>query len=93
MPILFTQQGFEKIKNDLDIAEEKRPEAVKTLTRARAMGDLSENGFYKGAKAELSDLDRRIREYKHLIKNAQVIVKPKSNDTIQIGHKVILEKN
>ena len=92
MPILFTQQGFEKIKQDLEAAEKKRPEVVKTLTRARAMGDLSENGFYKSAKAELGDLDRKIRELKHLIKNGQVIKTPNNNDTVQVGHRVTLER-
>jgi transcription elongation factor GreA len=61
MPILFTKEGYEKIKTELKQAEERRPEVVATLTKARNMGDLSENGFYKGAKFELNDLDRKIR--------------------------------
>ena len=73
MAILFTKEGFEKLKKDLKEAEEKRPVAVATLARARAMGDLSENGFYKGAKFELNDLDREIRHLTHLIKERQVI--------------------
>lgn len=92
MPYLFTPEGFEKIKKDLAEAETKRPEAVATLAKARAMGDLSENGFYKGARFELNDLDRKIRQLKHLIMNAKVIEKPKSNDVIQFGHTVILRR-
>ena len=92
MPIIFTKSGFEKLKNDLKEAEEKRPEAVKTLTRARNMGDLSENGFYKGARFELNELDRKIRQLNYLIKEAEVITTPKDNKNVQIGHSVVLER-
>lgn len=93
MTPLFTKPGYEKIKKDLDEAEKKRPEAVKTLARARAMGDLSENGFYKGARQELSDLDRKIRELNHLLKVGRVMGAPTNNKTVQFGHKVVLERN
>lgn len=89
---LFTKEGFEKLKSDLKTAEEKRPEAVIALSRAREMGDLSENGAYKGARFELSDLDRRIRHLKHLIESARVIKKSKSNDVVQFGHTVIVRR-
>ncbi len=89
---LFTQKGFEKLKRDLKEAEEKRPEAVATLSRARAMGDLSENGFYKGAKFELNDLDRKIRHLKHLISEGQVISTPTNNNYVQIGHTVTIKR-
>ncbi len=92
MAILFTKEGYEKIKHDLEVVKSKRPEAVKTLARARAMGDLSENGFYKGARFELNDLDRKIRHLTHLVKDGQIIQKPASNDTIQIGHTVTLRR-
>ncbi len=92
MEIPFTKGGFEKLKIDLREAERKRPETLKSLVRARAMGDLSENGFYKSAKAELADLDRKIRHLKYLIKNGKIIQKPKNNDFVQIGHKVVLKR-
>lgn len=88
----FTKEGFEKLKQDLNEAEEKRPEVVATLTKARNMGDLSENGFYKGAKFELNDLDRKIRQLRHLISEGQVISTPTNNDVVQIGHTVTLRK-
>ena len=92
MAILFTKEGYEKLKSDLNDAEEKRPEAVNTLSRARAMGDLSENGFYKGARFELNELDRKIRHLKHLIKEGSIISTPTDNNSVQLGHTVILEK-
>lgn len=80
------------MKHDLEEAKKKRPEAVATLARARAMGDLSENGFYKGARFELSDLDRKIRHLTRLVENGRVIQKPANNETVQIGHTVILKR-
>lgn len=90
--MFFTKAGYNKIKEDLDEAEKKRPEAVATLARARAMGDLSENGFYKGARFELSDLDRKIRTLKHLLREAKIIEKPTHNDSVQLGHTVTLKR-
>ncbi len=91
MAILFTKEGYEKLKIDLKTAEEKRPEILKSLVRAREMGDLSENGAYKSAKFELNDLDRKIRHLRRLISQGQV-VKPLSNDYVQIGHTVTLRR-
>ena len=47
MAILFTKGGYEDLKIKLKETEEKRPEVLKSLVRAREMGDLSENGAYK----------------------------------------------
>lgn len=92
MAILFTKEGYEKLKKDLNAAEKKRPETVSTLAKARVMGDLSENGFYKGARFELNDLDRKIRHLRHLINEGQIIQKPTNNDFVQIGHTVTLKR-
>ena len=92
MAVLFTKEGYEKLKTDLKNAEEKRPEVVATLSKARAMGDLSENGFYKGARFELNDLDRKIRHLKRLVQEGQVIQKPTSNEYVQIGHTVTIRR-
>lgn len=92
MAILFTEEGFEKIKSELHEAIRKRPQTVATLAKARAMGDLSENGFYKSARFELNDLDRKIRHLKHLIEEGKIIQKPKTNEVVQIGHTVRLRR-
>ena len=88
--IPFTKLGFEELEKQLEVEVSKRPDAVKTLTRAREMGDLSENGLYKAAKQELNDLDRNIRNLKYLIKYANITV-PINNNFVQIGHKVLVE--
>lgn len=90
--IPFTKQGFDNLKIELESLIQKRPDAIKTLSRARDMGDLSENGLYKAAKQEVVDIDRQIRNLKYLIKSASVFI-PNGNETIQIGHKVIVSIN
>ena len=88
--IPFTKSGYDNLKKKLDILLNKRPDAVKTLSRAREMGDLSENGLYKAAKFELSDIDREVRFLKNLIKYGKIIG-PSNNNTVQIGHNVEIE--
>ncbi len=85
--IPFTKQGIKEIEDKLQALVVKRPEAVAVLKRAREMGDLSENGLYKAAKFELSDIDREVRNLKYLLKSAKVFT-PEGKETIQIGHKV-----
>lgn len=72
---ILTQEGLDKFKKEKEILIEKRKGAVANLTRAREMGDLSENGFYKAARHELSEIDRRVRELTYILKGAQIIRK------------------
>jgi transcription elongation factor GreA len=87
--IPFTRVGYEKILEEKKSLLSSRPDAVAELKRAREMGDLSENGAYKGARFKLSDIDRRLRHLEHLIKNAQVIESVQS-DSIEIGCTVVI---
>jgi transcription elongation factor GreA len=89
MSIIFTKEGYEKVQKEYDDLLASRPEAVSELKRAREMGDLSENGFYKGARFKLSAVDRRLRELKHLLKVGKVVAK-QSGDTVEIGSTVVV---
>lgn len=88
--IPFTKHGYEKLKKELENEIAKRPAAVKTLTRGREMGDLSENGLYKAAKMELVNIDRQTRHLKNLVLYGRAF-EPKDNNTVQLGHKIIVE--
>jgi transcription elongation factor GreA len=49
-----SQEGYDKLLKEVDeLKNQKRPEAVKRLSTARAMGDLSENSEYTAAKDDL----------------------------------------
>lgn len=88
--IPFTKKGFEDTQEQLENEIAKRPNAVRSLTRGREMGDLSENGLYKAAKQELNDLDRKIRQLKYLLKHGKVF-SPANNDSVQLGHFIEIE--
>lgn len=68
-----TQEGYQKLLKDRTKFLAARPEAVKNLSESRAMGDLSENGYYKASRQQLTFLDSRIRRVERLIKLAKII--------------------
>lgn len=85
--IPFTQDGYNKLVIERNDLLKKRPEAVDHLRKAREMGDLSENGYYKASRAQLSFIDARLRRANRLIKLA-TIVAAANNGIIQIGSTV-----
>lgn len=87
--IPFTREGYEKVKENYEKMLFSRKEAVKTLQEARELGDLSENGFYKAARAKLSSIDNNLSRLSMLIKLA-VVTENKDKNTININSKVIL---
>ncbi len=90
--VTFTKQGFADLlqeKNKLNII---RVATIKDLQKAREMGDLSENGFYKATKSRLGQIDHRLFEIDLLIKRAE-IVETTSADEISVGNSVELKLN
>lgn len=75
--IRFTREGLNKIKQEFTELTLKRAPAVKELSRAREMGDLSENGLYHAAKANLRSIDSRIRRLTLQIKLAEIVESPR----------------
>ena len=71
--IPFTQDGLDKVMAERSKLEAERPEVVSNLQKAREMGDLSENGYYKESKARLGWLDGRLRYLNRLIKQAEIM--------------------
>lgn len=88
--IAFTASGLDKIKKDKEELLIKRVPAVENLRIAREMGDLSENGAYKAARAELSSIDSSIRHLNKLILLGRIIETP-ATGVIGIGSKVRLQ--
>jgi transcription elongation factor GreA len=92
--IQFTNDGFIKLQEELkELNEVKRPKAVERLSKARAMGDLSENSEYTAAKEDLEFVTGRIRELEEAIKNAEIVENGTSENTVSIGCKVTVELN
>ena len=59
----------------------ERSAILDRVTEARKLGDLRENGDYKAAREDLSNIEARINELEQYIANSQIITKhPKSKD-------------
>ncbi|RJQ26185.1 transcription elongation factor GreA [Candidatus Parcubacteria bacterium] len=92
--IPFTKEGLENLKIEYQKILDERPNAVKTLADARELGDLSENGLYKAARARLSSIDANLRRIDITIKLAEVEEPEKG--IVGVGSKVFVndgEKN
>lgn len=87
--IPFTQTGLDKIIAERDKFLAERPDAVSHLQKAREMGDLSENGYYKESRARLSFIDGRLAHLERIIKVAEVMA-PIAGDTIDFGSQVVI---
>ncbi|NMC36326.1 transcription elongation factor GreA [Candidatus Beckwithbacteria bacterium] len=86
----FTQEGFDKLLLEQEQLTQNRVGAVKDLAEARAMGDLSENGYYKAARAKLSSIDSRLGRLKLMIKYAVILESSKSG-AVDFGCKVTVQ--
>lgn len=89
MQTRFTKEGYEKLKNDYGNLVKERVLAVEDLQKARAMGDLSENGYYKAARMKLSTIDRNLRRMTLLLEKG-IVVEKTSFVTVGIGCSVTL---
>lgn len=87
-----TRTGYEKIEKDAADLRAKREPTVLRLQAAREQGDLSENGAYKAARFELSDIDRNIRRLTYLLRNAEVR-EPRHDGTAGFGNTITLGKD
>ncbi|MBI3366168.1 transcription elongation factor GreA [Candidatus Roizmanbacteria bacterium] len=90
--IQLTREGFENLQKELkELLENKKPAAVDRLSKARAMGDLSENSEYTAAKDDLSFVEGRIQEVEEIIKTAEVVANHAGNNIVDVGVTVTVE--
>lgn len=85
--ILFTPEGYEKLKAELKYLKEvKRVEVANQLEVARAHGDLRENADYDAAKNAKSHLEGQIARLEEKLINAKVVdAKDAPTDKIYFG--------
>jgi transcription elongation factor GreA len=89
--IYLTQEGLDEIKAELNVLKtEKRPENIKAIKEARALGDLSENADYHAAREEQAILESRIQELEMMVENAVIIKEGKASE-VKIGTTVTLK--
>ena len=64
--ITLTAEGYLELETELkELKEVKRPEVIKALKEARALGDLSENSDYDAARNDQAQLEGRIKELEY----------------------------
>ena len=89
--VYLTSEGFLEIEQELDsLKNVRRPEIIKALKEARALGDLSENADYDAARAEQAQIEGRIVELEKIMENASII-ESKNTDKVDLGVTVTLE--
>jgi transcription elongation factor GreA len=87
---LLTQDGLDKVQKEYELLIEQRKDALVHLVKARELGDLSENGYYKASRAKLSFIDNRMRQIRYLLKEAEIIKIVKS-DKVTVGCTVTIK--
>jgi transcription elongation factor GreB len=88
-----TPKGLKKLLNELNsLSQIERPELLKTIAWAAALGDRSENADYIYGKKRLREIDRRVR-FLHRRIDAAVEIDPikQVNFKVQFGATVLLE--
>lgn len=83
--VYLTQEGMDELKSELDdLINVKRPQNIKSIKEARALGDLSENADYDAARAEQAQVEGRIQELEKIMENVHIIEKG-STDSVSLG--------
>ena len=87
---LLTEQGYQELKNELDnLINVKRPENIKAIKDARALGDLSENAEYDAARNEQAEIEGRISQLEKLLENVEIIDENKQDKSkVNVGSTV-----
>lgn len=86
--VFLTSTGLTEIEKELDeLKKVKRPEIIKAIKEARALGDLSENADYHAAREEQAVIEGRIQELEYMVDHA-VIITEGTSDKVKIGSSV-----
>jgi transcription elongation factor GreA len=90
--IQLTQKGYDDLKIEHeDLIKNKKPKAIARLSKARSMGDLSENSEYTAAKEELAFVNGRIQEIVEIFENSIVVKSPSNKTNVEIGNIVVVK--
>ena len=83
--VYLTEEGLLEIEEELaNLKDVRRPEVIKALKDARALGDLSENADYDAARDEQAQIEGRILELEKLLERVHIIEKV-NTDEVSLG--------
>ncbi|HEX3007748.1 MAG TPA: transcription elongation factor GreA [Bacteroidales bacterium] len=84
-----TEEGLRKLRADLEILTNERPNIAHQLAEARDKGDLSENAEYDAAKDAQAMLEAKIMKLEDIIANSRIIDGSRiDTDKVQILNRV-----
>lgn len=84
-----TEEGLQKMKEELDTLRNERPVMARMIADARDKGDLSENAEYSAAKEAQGMLEMKISRLEDQVARARIIDGSRINTTsVQILNKV-----
>lgn len=88
--IMLTAEGYLELEQELNMLKtERRPEVIKALKEARALGDLSENSDYDAARNEQAQVEARIKELEYKLEHSTIADATKC-DRVNVGNKVTI---
>lgn len=90
--ILLSQEGFEKLKAELELLKgQERQRVADNIREAKSHGDLRENAMYHEAKLNQTRLEARIADLERMMQFAKVVDRNHlQEDTAHLGSKVTL---
>jgi transcription elongation factor GreA len=89
--IYMTQEGYEKLVNELEyLKTTKRRALSKAIGEARSYGDISENAEYDAAKDAQGHNEKAISELEDKLARVRILDKNIPKDEVLIGAKVKL---
>lgn len=84
-----TEEGLQKLEDELVLLKEKRKEIAKRIERAKDLGDLSENAEYHTAREDQGFTEGRVMEIERMIKTGIVVKKNGQSDVVNLGTKIV----
>ena len=88
--VLLTQEGFEKLNEELQFLQEvKRLEVAERIRVAREFGDISENSEFDDAKNEQAMIEKEIAKLEERLRAARIIDPTEASaDAVAVGLRV-----
>lgn len=87
--IYVTEEGLQKMKEELDLLRNERPAIARLIAEARDKGDLSENAEYSAAKEAQGMLEMKISRLEDQVARSRIIDSSRINTkTVQILNRV-----
>jgi transcription elongation factor GreA len=89
--VYLTQEGYEKLKQEIDYLKNvRRPEVSTLLQLAIAEGDLKENANYHDAKEQQALLEGRIKDLEDNLRRSQIIKDGGPKGRVNVGSTVTI---